>query len=224
MAYSMQIKSKAAELRREGFSIKEIAKILHIAVSTSSSWLRELEVSEAGKTRMSKQASLHRYKMSLRWKEKKLAKSISHQQEAKKILEEVVFTKPVNKLICAVMFWAEGAKTNNHVAFINSDPHMIELFLNLLRQSYELDERKFRVSVHLHDYHDPEEIIGFWSEVTNIAKSQFFKPYIKPHTGFRKKKNYKGCVAIRYYDSEIACQLEAIYNNVLTTQRAVVQW
>lgn len=213
----MEIKGQAVELREAGYSIKEIAKILNIAVSTSSVWLREVTISREGKHRMQEQSSAHRYKMSLRWNQKRLEKSLFHQKEAQKTLKQIIFTNPINKLICAVLFWAEGSKKTNHVAFTNSDSKMIAYFLSLLRQSYDLDENKFRVSVHLHEYHDAEETLNFWSKVTGIAKTQFIKPYRKPHTGFRKKPGYRGCITIRHYDSEIACQLEALYNSVLTT-------
>ncbi|MBU1034131.1 helix-turn-helix domain-containing protein [Patescibacteria group bacterium] len=52
MAHSTEVKSKAIELREAGYSIKEIAKILNVAVSTSSVWLREVTISREGKHRM----------------------------------------------------------------------------------------------------------------------------------------------------------------------------
>jgi DNA-binding transcriptional MerR regulator len=216
MSYAVEIKTRAIQLREAGFSIKEIAKMLRIAVSTSSVWLRGVTVSTKGKKRMTKQASLHRYKMSLRWAEKRSEKLLRHKQKAMRIIDRIDFSQSINRLICAVLFWAEGEKTNRHLAFTNSDPNMIALFLCLLRQSYKLDEKKFRISMHLHDYHDVGEMYAFWSETTSIAKNQFIKPYIKPHTMIRKRKNYRGCITIRYYDSEIACQLEALYNALHT--------
>jgi transposase-like protein len=214
MAHSLQIKNKAVELRKTGYSIKEIARILNIAVSTSSTWLRETPVGEEGKNRMKEQASLHRYKMSLRWKQKRADDKLSYQKQAQVILDQISFTPPVCKLICAILFWAEGSKTNRRLEFTNSDPSMIALFIRLLRQSYDLDETKFRVCLHLHDYHDAEEMLDFWSRITKIPLNQFIKPYRKPHTGLRKKKDYKGCASVRYYNSQIACQLEALYNRL----------
>ncbi len=214
MAYSLEIKNKAIELRKAGYSIKEIARTLTIAVSTSSIWLRKTPISSAGKNRMQKQSSINRYKMSIFWNKKRLKRLLFHQKKAQKILKQVIFTKSINKLICAVLFWAEGSKNTNHIAFTNSDPRMIEVFLNLLRQSYDLDESKFHVSMHLHEYHDLQRSFNFWSKVTKINRLQFIKPYIKPHTGFRKKLGYKGCITIRYYDSEIARELTALYNSL----------
>lgn len=176
MAHSMEIKEKAVELRRAGYSIKEIARILSVAVSTSSVWLRAVAISREGKCRMQEQSSTYRYRMSLRWNQKRLEKSLLHQKKVQNILKKISFTNQINKLICAVLFWAEGSKKTNHVAFTNSDPKMISYFLSLLRQSYDLDENKFRVSVHLHEYHGLVETLNFWSKVTGVAKTRFIKP------------------------------------------------
>lgn len=212
MSHSLQTKHQAITLRTAGYSIKEVAAALHIAVSTSSLWLRDVPVSQEGRLRMQQQAVEHRYRMSLRWNQKRADRKLLHHRQAEAILDRVSFTPSVDKLICAVLFWAEGSKTDQKVVFTNSDPQMIRLFLALLRSSYELDEKRLRACVHLHEYHDAEKILDFWSGVTGIPRSQFIKPYKKPHTGLRKKKDYKGCISIRYCDSEIACQLEAIYS------------
>lgn len=100
---------------------------------------------------------------------------------------------------------------------------MIMTFLSLLRQSFSLDEKKFHVSIHLHEYHDPELIKEFWINTTQIPVAQFIKPYLKPHTAIRKKDNYKGCITIRYYDVKIARELTAVYNALGEKFRGVVQ-
>lgn len=216
MAHNQSIKDKANELRMAGFSIKEIAKTLKISVGTSSLWSRNIEISNLGLLRMQERSSLHRHKMSLRCDEKRRQKSLFYQEKAKKTLQEISFTDSMKKVMCAILFWAEGSKVNQRLEFTNSDPKMIKLFLKFLRQSYELDERKFRVNLHLHKYHKPEETLDFWSKVTDIAKTQFIKPYMKPHSGLRKKKDYMGCVTVRYYNSEIAWELGALYNSLST--------
>ncbi len=89
---------------------------------------------------------------------------------------------------------------------------MIKVFISLLRNSYDLDESKFHISVHLHEYHDKDAIFQFWSDITKVPLDQFIRPYLKPHTGTRKHEDYKGCITIRYYDVKIARELTAIYN------------
>ncbi len=107
-----------------------------------------------------------------------------------------------------MIYWCEGAKSfTRGVQFTNSDPNLVYCFLRLFRSSYELDESKFRVCVHLHEYHNEQVQIDFWSKITRIKKDRFIRPYIKPHTGKRVKKDYPGCVDIRYHSNDMAKRL-----------------
>lgn len=56
---------------------------------------------------------------------------------------------------------------------------MIDTFLRLFRNSYQLNEKKLRALIHLHEYHNEEEMRIFWSKVTGIPLDQFSKSYMK---------------------------------------------
>lgn len=214
MAHDISIKHQAIRLRKAGYSIKEIAKKLHIAQSSSSIWLRDVIVPQSGQDRMMKHRMLNRYKMSQVWIKKREVQNDYYQKTATHLVSQAEITPDIAKILCSVLFWAEGSKLINHIAFTNSDPLMIKTFLGLLRNSYHLDETKFHVSVHLHEYHDRTQIMKFWSEITQVPLTQFIKPYLKPHTSNRKHSDYKGCITIRYYDVKIARELTAIYNAI----------
>jgi len=104
----------------------------------------------------------------------------------------------------------EGRKNYfNGVAFTNSDPKLVTLFLKLLREGFEIDERKFRVCVHLHGYHNASNQIAFWSRITKIPREQFIKPYLKPNTANRIRQDYQGCVSVRYHSNDLVKMLLA---------------
>ena len=112
------------------------------------------------------------------------------------------------KIILAMIYYCEGVKnTRSSLIFINSDPQLIRSFLKLLRRAFIVDESKFRVCLHLHSYHNQDKQISFWSKITHIPKGQFIKPYIKNHTGIRKREGYQGCASIRYHDTNLSRQL-----------------
>jgi hypothetical protein len=114
----------------------------------------------------------------------------------------------MGKFICALIYYCEGAKDKTGgVGFTNSDPKLIKVFLMLLRNNYNIDESKFRICMHLHEYHNFEQQIKFWSKVTNIKKGQFIKPYNKPNTGKRIKEGYQGCLSVKYHSSDLQKQL-----------------
>lgn len=223
MARRISIKQNAIKLRQDGFSIKEIARILNLSSSTSSIWLRNVSITPDGQKRMTEHKELNRYKMSQVWIQKRKHEDSKYKILAIRQIKNIDFAPSYSKILCSILFWAEGSKRTNHVAFTNSDPLMISTFLKLLRETFALEESKFSVSVHLHEYHNPEEILQFWSIQTKIPLSNFIKPYLKPHTGLRKKNNYMGCITVRYYDVKIARELTAIYNELGEKFRGVVQ-
>ncbi|HCC83232.1 TPA: hypothetical protein DEP96_00085 [Candidatus Uhrbacteria bacterium] len=123
-------------------------------------------------------------------------------------------TKNFWRLVAALLYWCEGGKQSlsSGINFSNSDPELMKTFLSALRKGFTLDESKFRVLMHLHEYHDETKQQTFWSRVTNIPVAQFQKTYKKPHTGKRKHLNYEGCASLRYYNAGIVKNLIIIYS------------
>lgn len=207
---------KAQKLREKGYSLKEISKKLSISKSTASVWLRDMKLSKNALIRLGERNLLGRVRSSNTKRIKRQELDDSLKKEAFQFLKIANIDKNHLKLFCALLFECEGSKDlRGGIYFSNSDPMMIKTFLTLLRSSFKIKEEKFRVSLHLHDYHSQLDQINFWSKVTNISKSQFIKPYQKPHTRKRIKDNYQGCVSIRYYDSKLARRLSSISKMIL---------
>lgn len=222
MAYSIEIKEKAKRLRKGGFSLKEISEKLGIAKSTASAWLAHIKLGSKARKRLQKRQIIGQYKaqQTKRVKRKKLLSQ--YRKEASRQLSLIKFDQKLHKLLSALLFWCEGGKNEQScVEFSNSDPLMIEVFVKLLRSTFNLDERKFRVLMHLHEYHDEEKQKEFWSKITKIPKNQFTKTYQKPHTKKRKRENYPGCIRVSYYDAHLARQLHAWYNSFAKSLRGV---
>lgn len=217
MAYPIEVKLKAIEHRKCGYSINEIAKIFGIAQSTASLWLRDIILDRRAKKRLRGRRVLGQYKTALiRARKRNLAEVLANKQ-ALQMLSKFKITPEIAKSMCALLFWAEGAKHLGCVQFINSDPRMISTFLKLFRRSFPVQEKKFKVLVHIQDYHIDYKIRKFWSKTTDIPFAQFSKSYRKPHTKIRKKPGYQGCIRISYYDSKIAQELKSIYNSFAET-------
>jgi transposase len=196
---------KAINLRRKGLSFREISEELGISKSTASLWSRRVELSENARKRIDKLGVAGRQRAAETNKKKR-------EEENKKILEKIkrnftgiVYSEVDYKIECALLYWCEGTKyeKNTSVSFINADPEMIKYFLCVFRKSFDLDEKKFRALIHLHEYHDAARQLKFWSDITKIPISQFNKPYLKKNTGKNKKDSYPGCVSIRYSDNKI---------------------
>jgi len=204
--------SKAIELRKKGFSLTEIKQRLHISKSTASLWLRDVKLSSAAIERLAKRGILGMVRSKKVREERRQAFEKLLREKTSELLKNTLLTKNHFKILCALLFWCEGGKElKSGIRFINSDSHLIKAFLTLLRKSFKLNEKKFRVGLHLHQYHDEEKQKNYWSKITKIPKSQFIKVYWKPNTKKRIRKDYPGCATVYYYNSPLAKELTTIY-------------
>lgn len=212
MNYSTYLLNKALDLRKKGYSYAQIAKKIKIAKSTSYLWCRKIVLSGSAKERIKKrrETGILNARKTLKINKEKVIMTIV--KKTKKYLTSLKKYYIFNKLLCSFLFWAEGEKNKNAVVFVNSNPLMITTFLKLFRTSFNLDDKKFRCLVHIHEYHDDGKIKKYWSDLTKIPVTQFSKSYLKPHTKKRIRDNYNGTISIRYYDYKIALELGFIYN------------
>jgi len=88
---------------------------------------------------------------------------------------------------------------------------LLKLFIKLLRESFDINESKFRIKLQIHSTQNFNEIKKFWSKVLNIPTAQFIKPTITIANGKKHRKNYMGTCTIRYVDYRIQLQLIGIY-------------
>jgi len=208
--HSNDLKFKAIKLRKQGYSYSEVSSALNVPEGTCSSWLARIKLSRKAKTLLQKKAlngalkGLNKRNQNLQDKYKAIEQIVSHDL---RYLDNSLVTK---RLLCAFLYWAEGSKNRNDFKFVNSDPTMIRLFLELLRESFRLNEDKLAAVLHLHSYHDKSLQLQFWSELTKIPLNRIGIHH-KKNSGKRKRLNYQGCIAINYYDVKLYKALTSYY-------------
>lgn len=216
MPYPIELKENAIKLRTQGYSYKEIAGKLNIAKSTASHWLRDIRLSIQAQKRLQGRRIFGYYKTMKTKRKKKRLLLKKYSSWANEILKKIEIGKTLSQIFCALLYWAEGGKfTDNHLEFTNSDPKIIKIFLKLLKKGFEIDEKKLKANIHLHEYHIEKKQKKFWSKITGIPSSQFNKSYLKPHTKKRVRENYPGCVRICYYSADTARRIKALYSSLI---------
>lgn len=205
-------KEQAIILRKQGHSLSEISQQLNIAKSSASQWVRNVALSRQAKLAIAKKRDMGRRAAQHARKSRTQHLLYGAEQKADEVVHHSTGNHEFEKILCGMIYWCEGAKSKNDgsFTFTNSDPDLIRAFLHLLRKSFPLDERKFRVSIHLHNYHNSDTQLRFWSQVTNIPLAQFMRPYRKSNTGKRRKPDYAGCASVRYHDVTLAREIQAI--------------
>lgn len=211
----------ARKLRERGFSLKEISEKLGIAKSTASIWLSGVSLPDEALKRLAKRRLLGGLRAANSNRRRGAIARERVSDEARKLLVSIPVRKSHLLLFCALLFECEGAKNTSSLEFINSSPLMISGFLAFLRNSFDLDEKKFRITMHLHQYHDEAKQKKFWAKVSGINRSQFTKTYLKPNTGKNYREGYPGCIRVRYGDSKIAKKLQFIAREILENYGSV---
>ncbi|MBU1993021.1 hypothetical protein KKG51_04975 [Patescibacteria group bacterium] len=208
MKRKIEQKLKAIVLREKGYSLNEIIKKIGVAKSSVSVWVRNVPLSEKARSRLLTRIKLGQIIVA-ELKRKKTQQILdNHKADALRQLKNRKLDIVLIRTICSLIYWCEGTKNHYQgVTFTNSDPGLVKTFLFLLRTGFKIDEDKFRPCIHLHRYHNPHKQLNFWSKVTKISKSQFIKPYLKTNTGKRIKKDYPGCISIKYHSTDVARQL-----------------
>lgn len=206
-----ELRQKAKNLRKEGYSLSEIVSILGISKSTASIWVRNIELSDTAEQRLLTQISKGQLAAQKQKRSQTKQKEIDANKKASDVISQIGPSESFDKILCALMYYCEGEKSvSKGVSFTNSDPLVISSFISLLRRTFPIIETKLRICVHLHSYHDKDTQLDFWSKVTKVPLEQFIKPYLKPHSGIYKKEGYQGCINIRYGDAVIGRELKAL--------------
>lgn len=199
----LEIKKTAQQLRKKGNSIGQIAKELAISKSTVHEWTKTMagarRYAQLGKERWIRELQPLGAIGQRKKREKKIALI---EEEAQSELSNMTVTRDVQKAVLAALYWAEGTKGRGMLKFTNTDPRLMCLFLTLLRQSYVLDERKFRVRLHLHWYHKEKIVKMFWSNLLKIPETQFRKTYKKKRSKEKVFRKNVGGICFLQYNSD----------------------
>lgn len=196
--------NEAILLRKQGCSIKNIARQLKISSSTASIWCRDIELTSLQKLVLADKSKnieiLRRY--SQKRKEEKFEKYKTLFNEAQKDLKKL----KLNEFFIAglALYWAEGFKSKSEktVGFCNSDPLMVKFMIQWFKQFFSLTNDDFILRVEFNSKHEyrQEEIENYWSNLTSIPRIQFNKPYLQQvnkQKEYINSDNYYGLVRIR---------------------------
>ena len=174
-------KEKAIELRREGFSYNEILRVVPVAKSSLSLWLRSVRLSRRQKQRLTvkKLAAMRRG-----WKKVRQSR-IDRVNEIKKIAENEIshISKRELWLIGTALYWAEGSKqrirsVSQPVTFNNSDPLMIKLFIKWLKECCSLNnvDIKYELYIHKNSFNELGAVKKYWEVLIGAPiSSVYFK-------------------------------------------------
>jgi transcriptional regulator with XRE-family HTH domain len=197
-------KIKARKLRRTGKSIKQIAKLLKVSVSTASLWCRDVELTDKQIENLRKRQTDPFYGKRLDYYLKKKKefniKLLNLKNEGIKSIGKL--TKREIFLIGIALYWGEGFKKDSLVGLATLDVNIAKFFIFWLNKSFGISTKDLilRITANI-TYKSKISVLGkYWSKELKIPISQFSKPFFQ-NTKWKKeyenKENYHGVLRIR---------------------------
>lgn len=187
-------REEARRLRREeGLSVKEICKLLGVAKSSVSVWVRDIELTPEQREVLSlrRPHEKGRHKGAIANRNKGLARRKQYQENGRLKAREA---DPLHLAGC-MLYWAEGSKTRKMLDFSNSDPDMMRLYLRFLRESLQINPSDIvlRISCYLGNGITVQEIENYWLELLDLPRSCLRKTLIniQPRSSQQKGRKLK---------------------------------
>ena len=165
-------RTEARRLRAEaGLPISVISKRLGVAKSSVSRWVRDVELTAEQHAALRLANPL--YNAQLRGQSARSASARAVRVAAQQHGRELACRGDPLQMHGCMLYWAEGAKSRNAVAFANSDPHMMALFLRFLRECYRVTDDRIALAVncHVNNGLSAPQIVQWWLDRLGLPRT-----------------------------------------------------
>jgi transposase len=213
----------ARQMRRDGFLLREIAEEFSVSVKTAYGWCTGIPVPprarHGGNQEHVRMMSRKRWDATLAERDRERV-ALKRSAAAR----VGVLTDRELELIAVTAYWCEGSKDKSYdrrekVVFINSDPQLIEVWLEwLLRRGYGRD--LIRLNLSIHESANIDAATLFWAQVAGVDPRYIGKPTLKRHNPKTVRKNvdesYVGCLVVRVLQGrELYQEIEGAWRGIV---------
>lgn len=200
---------KSRELRQQGHSVREIAKMLSVSKGSVSTWVRDVQLTEE------QQSAIF-----LKWKESSLIGSFvagklnkvrymelrkSYQQEGR----ELARLRDPDFFAGCMLYWGEGTKSKTNCQITNSDPSLLLYFIGFLKKFFNVKNEDIRIGCHYYTCNGLSnfEVEQYWIKKLGLPNFCFVKTsvnYLARTSGVKRQERTKyGVVKISVHDVRI---------------------
>lgn len=212
-------KELAIQLRKQGKTYSEILRVIPVAKSTLSLWLRDVGLAKRQIQKITEKKRAGQLRGALARKNQRLEDT---RIIFKKAQEEIrALTKRDLWLLGIALYWAEGSKQKEYatgigITFSNSDPKMIQLFVKWLLEAIGVDRETIFFALYIHENHTARlsEIQKKWASVTGFPLHSFARVYYKKDTKKQKRKSNVG--ALYYGQLQVKVRASSKINRQIT--------
>ncbi|OSZ58162.1 hypothetical protein OQI_23315 [Streptomyces pharetrae CZA14] len=219
------LREKARELRRQGWTYDRIQLELGCSRSSVSLWVRDLPRPEPRYTPEEQRALMTEGLKRRRAadQEKRRQSKLAARREAQELSDRDLFLAGV------ALYWAEGSKSKPYdrrerAVFVNSDPGVIQVYLAWLDLlGVSRDRLRFRVLIH--ESADVDAAQRYWADISDVDSSVFQKATLKKHNPRTVRKNtgddYHGCLVVSVSQSaDLYNRIEGWWGGIVAQAQA----
>lgn len=185
--YYPEIKQKAIQLRKEGYSYNYIVEHVPVSKSTLSEWLRDVPfvpnkhtVNTIGNARIASGVFRHQIKMDSLEKAR-----IQSEKDIQDLSERDIM------MLGLGIYIGEGGKTIHLTKISNADLKIIKFGIRWLKTTFGIKNKNLKIRLHLYPDNDIKECVAYWSKNTGIPAGQFYPSIIDRRINKLKKRKGK---------------------------------
>lgn len=184
-------KQQAIILRKQGKSIKSIAKELKVSISSVSIWTRNIILTDEQINSLKNNNPIFNNQISGAKSRETQARYVRKQyQETGKLM-----AKQGNLLHQAgcMLYWAEGSKSKNNCNITNTDINLLKLFKKFIVECFGVSQECFTISINYYTNNEltQNDIEQYWLNGLGLHQSSIRK-------GQENKKPRSATTTIRY--------------------------
>jgi hypothetical protein len=183
----------ARKMRSKGFTLPEIAEALKASKSSVHGWVKEVEISAAGKKRLARMDKAWRERTNpVRNKAWVDARKECRDQWRQEGREQAMKNDPHHAFACA-LYWGEGAKDKNDLRMCNSDISVLNTFVVFLKKYFGVSNDDLIIKLIAYtDCLPRDQVETYWENGLNIPGATF-----GPHEFDTRKYITRGAIRLR---------------------------
>ncbi|EKD23742.1 MAG: hypothetical protein ACD_81C00188G0017 [uncultured bacterium] len=191
-------KIEARRLRKDGWSIGNIAIYLKVSKSSVSIWCRDIEMTNEQKEKFIADGHLGRL---LGAETNRRKKQQCIEQCKIDALKTIGKLSRRDRLIAGIaLYWGEGSKKSK-MSFVNSEPVLVLFMLNWFCEIMDVKKEEFMPRIFINEMHRPraDKVLEFWADYLGLKKEQFGKIVflkMKAQKVYENHDNYYGVLAL----------------------------
>ena len=170
-------------------SVKEIARLVGVAPSSVSLWVRDIPLSaeQLESLRLRNPAYNRQLRGANRNAERGRERRRAYQDEGRAMARR----GDVLHVAGAMLYWAEGDKGSRNCARLsNSDAEVLRFFVRFLRECFQVPDQQLRVTCHLFADHleRQREIEDFWLQTVDLPRACLCRSFVNVYSKYSQKK------------------------------------